>query len=420
MTNRLQQRGWITEIHVPTATAVLALAVVLVTGVVETASAQGQTYRVLYSFNGTPDGAGPLAGLIRDSAGNLHGTTESGGPIEFQCGTVFTVDLTGKERVLYYFTGYTDGCSPEYGRLFRDAAGNLYGTASGGGIYDYGTIFKVNYSGNVKVLYTFTGTPDGKYPYAGLVRDPAGNFYSTTVAGGDASCSGGYGCGTVFKLDATGKETVLYAFAGGTDGAYPYAGVVRDVQGNLYGTTSAGGDASCNPPYGCGTVFKVDATGKETVLHTFTGGTDGEIPYAGLVRDSAGNLYGTTSYGGDPACTSFGNSGCGTVFKLDATGKETVLYAFTDGTDGALPFAGLVMDVAGNLYGTAYAGGAHTDGTVFKVGATGTETVLYSFTGERGGSGPAGGLLRDSAGNLYGTTDGGGAAALGLVFKLKP
>src|SRR5271157_918656 len=188
------------------------------------------------------------------------------------------------------------------------------------------------------VLYTFTGSPDGAHPAASLLRDAQGNLYGTTSAGGDPACTNG--CGTVFKVDATGKETLLYTFTGGADGAKPLSSLVQDAQGNLYGTTHWGGDPVCTN--GCGTVFKVDTTGKETVLHTFTGSPDGAIPLSGLVRDAQGNLYGTTGYGGA--------SDNGTVFEVDTTGKETVLYSFTGtGGDGAGPDAGLVRDAQGSL-----------------------------------------------------------------------
>src|SRR5439155_2369757 len=175
--------------------------------------------------------------------------------------------------------------------LIRDSAGNLYGTTCCGGTFNYGIVFKVDTSGNETGLYSFTGGADGASPlYVALLRDGAGNLYGTTQNGGDTSCDPPYGCGTVFKLDSAGNETVLYSFVGGTDGQYPLAGVIRDASGNFYGTTSRGGSA------GAGTVFKLNPrTGKETVLYTFQSGpTDGDAPYAGLVMDSTGNLYGTT------------------------------------------------------------------------------------------------------------------------------
>src|SRR5271157_3096218 len=184
------------------------------------------------------------------------------------------------------------------------------------------------------VLYTFTGSPDGEAPYGGLVLDAQGNLYGTTSQGGDPACTNG--CGTVFKVDTTGKETVLYSFTGGTDGAIPYAGLVPDAQGNLYGTTSQGGDPACTN--GCGTVFKVDTTGKETVLYSFTGGADGAIPYAGLARDAPGNLYGTTQRGGDLLACTGPTNGCGTVFKLTvvAPTTTTIVSSENPATFGAI------------------------------------------------------------------------------------
>jgi uncharacterized repeat protein (TIGR03803 family) len=223
------------------------------------------------------------------------------------------------------------------------------------------------------VLYRFKGYPtDGASPGAGLIRDPAGNFYGSTPAGGDSTnCFPG--CGVVFKLDSTG-ETVLYNFKGtSTSGANPQAGLIRDSAGNLYGTTYNGG--TC-----CGVIFKMDTTGAETVLYSFKGGADGAFPEAGLIRDSAVNLYGTTLAGG-------GVSGAGVVFKLDTTGTQTVLHRFK-GLDGANPQAGVIGDSAGNLYGTTQYGGASNYGVVFKVDTTGVETVLYGFTGGRTGQTP--------------------------------
>ena len=251
------------------------------------------------------------------------------------------------------------------------------------------------------VIYSFTGGSDGADPLAGLVRDGVGNLYGTTYAGGD------YGAGTVFRLDTTGKESVLHSFSGGPDGGYPYAGLILDAAGNLYGTADAGG------AHNYGAVFKVPAGGTEGVLYSFTGtGGDGVNPLAGLVRDGAGTLYGTTASGGA--------SGLGTVFKLSAGGAETVLHSFRGGADGEYPEAGLVQDGVSNLYGTTYAGGASGFGTVFKIDATGNDTVLYSFRGGADGEYPAAGLVQDAAGNLYGTTNSGGASGDGIVFKISP
>ncbi len=359
------------------------------------------TEQVLHSFTGGTDGAYPEAGLVRDAAGNLYGTTAHGGAYGY--GTVFRVSASGTETVLHSFTyNGTDGVDPEAG-LVRDTAGNLYGTTAQGGAYTYGTVFEVSASGTETVLHSFTGGADGASPYAGLVRDAAGNLYGTTVSGG------AYNYGTVFEVSASGTETVLHSFTGGTDGRNPGAGLVRDAAGNLYGTTAYGGS------YSNGTVFEVSASGTETVLHSFTGGTDGAYPGEGgpgLVRDAAGNLYGTTGEGGA--------YNYGTVFEVSASGAETVLYSFTGGAYGEYPAAGLVRDAAGNLYGTTVDSGIGAFGTVFEVSASGTETVLHSFTGGTDGASPRAGLVRDAAGNLYGTTVDGGAYTYGTVFEVTP
>jgi uncharacterized repeat protein (TIGR03803 family) len=352
-----------------------------------------------------------------DAAGNLFGTTEYGEGV----GTLFELDKTGMEVVSIVLLNY-----PLAG-LIRDRAGNFYGTTSAGGgpgkcgHYGCGTVFKVSPNTfKVVVLHHFRGGNDQISPgYGPLVRDAAGTLYGTTL-GGIGGC-----CGTVFKIDKARKLTVLHTFAGGADGLRPAAGVIRDEQGNLYGTTSEAGTVNSNCPFGCGTLFKIDPSGKETVLHSFTGGADGEYPLGALVRDGVGNLYGPTVFGGNGNCPQE-QLGCGTVFKLDTSGNETVLYSFTGGADGAFPQAGFVRDTAGNLYGTAKNGGnlnctvykSSGCGVVFKLDATGKETVLYTFSGADG-AGPAASLLRDKKGNLYGTTLSGGNG-YGVVFKLTP
>ncbi len=264
---------------------------------------------------------------------------------------------------------------------------------------------------NEVVIHTFTGGSDGANPYAGLVPDSTENLYGTTVNGGGSNaCSGG--CGTVFKVTSSGKESILYSFAGGTDGANPYGGLIRDTRGNLYGTTVDGGSY-------VGTVFEVTPGGVETLLHTFGSSStgDGSAPYAGLLADPKGNLYGSTFSGGSQCTTS---GGCGTVFQVAPTGIETVLYSFAGGTDASFPFCSLVWDTDGNLYGTTIFGGTYNQGAVFRVSPSGTETVLYSFTGGDDGGQPAAGLVRDPKGNLFGTTQKGGAFGDGTVFQITP
>jgi uncharacterized repeat protein (TIGR03803 family) len=241
-----------------------------------------------------------------------------------------------------------------------DSAGNVYGTTFIGGTSGAGTVFKVDSKKTESVLYNFTGGVDGKWPYAGLIADKNGNLYGTTERGGDLNCSGGFGCGIVFKLDSSGVETVLYNFVGGADAQYPIENLIEDKNGNFYGVTEYGGDLSCSAfNNGCGTVFKVNSQGSETVLYSFTGSTDGQYPVARLVQDKMGNLYGTTYSGGA--------KGYGTIFKLNSSGHKTLLYSFGNGAEGAYPLAGLIMDSAGNLYGTTSAGGKHGFGTVFKL-----------------------------------------------------
>src|SRR5271166_3879137 len=330
-------------------------------------------YTMLYTFTGA-DGEFPLGNVIRDREGNLYGTTFNGGDLSAcngsGCGTVFKVDKSGKETVLYSFTGGTDGAYPATG-LLRDETGNVYGTTvMGGDLSGFcpgfpapgcGVVFKVDPTGKETVLYTFTGSADGYAPYGDLLRDEAGNLHGAASNGGDVSgfCgdlvlnkTGFLGCGTIFKLDQNGKFTVLHTFNGADGGPFPDGWLVRDNEGNLYGMSGNGGELSACSGLGCGVVFKVDRRGKETVLYRFTGGADGAETFAGVIRDEVGNLYGTTYLGG-AFSGSCGSVGCGVVFKLDPTGKETVLYTFTGGADGANPNAGLLLDDMRNLYGTA-------------------------------------------------------------------
>jgi uncharacterized repeat protein (TIGR03803 family) len=364
------------------------------TGVVYKLDASGQE-TVLHNFTGGTDGLSPYAGVTRDSAGNLYGTTTNGGTSN--AGVVYKLDAASHETVLYNFTGGADGGHP-YAGVIGDSAGNLYGTALDGGTSNAGVVYKLDAAGHETVLYNFTGGADGRYPYAGVIRDSAGNLYGT------ASWAGSPIAGLVYKLDATGHQTVLYTFTGGDDGGSPRSGVMRDAEGNLYGTTVTGGTG-----YG-GVVYKLDAAGHETVLYNFTRGADGGAPNAGVIRDSAGNFYATTQMGG--------SAGLGVVCKLDATRHETVLYSFPGPVDGSYPRTGVIRDSAGNLYGTTDNGGTANVGVVYQLSATGRQTVLHTFTGGADGGYPYGGLIRDSTGNLYGTTNQGGAAGVGVVYKL--
>ncbi len=299
--------------------------------------------------------------------------------------------------VLHSFKGKKDGAHGDAG-LVLDKQGTLYGTTSGDNSQYFGTVYKIDSGGKETVLHNFTDHKDGGIPFSDLILDSDGNIYGTTSAGGT------HNAGTVFELSSSGHETILHNFTGGSDGGVPDAGVIRDSAGNFYGTASAGGTS------GNGVVFKLDSAGHETVLYSFSGGTDGALPAAPLVSDDAGNLYGTAAEGG--------NSGAGVVFKLDSAGNETVLYSFSGGNDGAFPLAGLVRDSAGNLYGAALEGGRANNGTVFRLAANGKFTVLHSFKARSDGTFPHGGLARDTAGNLYGTTLEGGKYGLGTVFEL--
>lgn len=395
-------------------TTALATSIVFLT----VAAASAQTFTTLHGFTGSTDGGFAFAPLIMDSAGNLYGTTFQGGDHDCDpanpgrgCGVVYRMDSAGNETILYSFRALPDG---EFSRagLVRDNAGNLYGTTAWGGASNAGTVFKLDVSGKETVLYSFTGGKDGGHPYAGLVRDGSGNLYGTTFQGGKLSCviqNSGSGRGVVFKVDKTGKETVLHRFAG-TDGGWPMSDLFRDSQGNLYGTAFTGTTNN-------GTVFKIDNAGKFTVLHRFKSTSDGYNPRSGLVRDSAGNLYGTTESGGA--------SNGGAVYKIDKNGKETILYSFTLGADGGSPEGALILDAAANLYGTTMLGGdlACNGGTgcgaIFKLDPAGHETVLHNFEGTPGEF-PEARLVMDSAGNLYGTTAGNNVANYGSVFKLVP
>jgi len=377
-------------------------------------TAHAQTFTALYDFKNGADGGIPISTLVRDPAGNLYGTAYQGGDIDNcnppqGCGTVFKVSPAGKETVLYAFKSTSNAAYPQ-GGVIRDAAGNLHGTTLLGGPANIGTVFKVDKTGKESVLYNFTGGTDGGNPAGGVITDANGNLYGTTEIGGDLSCQVNQmnGCGVVFKLTKAGKLTVLHRF-NGKDGADPAAPLVRDKSGNLYGTTYAGGGGAL------GVVFKVSDAGKFTVLHTFHG-ADGADSGAGLWRDESGNLYGTTYAGG--------SAGGGTVFEVSNSSKERVLYNFTLGTDGGRPGGGLVRDAAGNFYGTTSLGGdlscnnGSGCGTVFKLDSAGKETVLHNFEDKSDGGFPYQTLLRDSSGNLYGTTPGNLEGNWGSVFKL--
>lgn len=420
------------------------------------------TETVLHTFGAIGDGAFPMGPVIFDKAGNLYGTTEYGGTGIY--GTVFELSPaaggTWTDSILYNFTDESDGGFPVAGVTF-DAAGNIYGTTWYGGDincnndegyrpYGCGTVFELTHNSNgswsESVLQSFDGD-NGEFPLGSVVLDAAGNVYGTTQSGPGLNCE--VGCGTIFKIvpsNGTWTASIVYTFAGGPDGQGPAAGLVEDANGNFYGTT-AGGGSTTGCQYGCGTVFEVSPTKgsiwTEKVLHTFAGsasapyGADGNDPVAGLILDSAGNLYGTASQGGSVAaatrCTGIGRCG-GTIFELAKNSSEkwstSLLYSFTAGGDGLSPNGALVSDSAGNLYGVTEYGGTDDYGSVYELtpknGGGYSEAILYNFTGQSDGGNPTGQLVLDSEGNLYGGTYYGGTpdcaynSGCGVVYELSP
>lgn len=364
------------------------------------------TARVLYSFGATAnDATYPNESIVMDKNGNIFGTSRAGGANAQ--GAAFKIAANGTETLLYSFGATaTDGSEVDSGPIFDPLTpADLIGAASGGGLHGEGDIFEINAAGQPSTLYSFgaTGT-DGITPQATPIADSAGNIYGTTRGGGANNQ------GIVFKIDTAGHETVLYSFgATANDAVAPTTSLITDSAGNFYGTTGAGGAANL------GTVYKIDTKGKETVLHSFgSGSNDGQTPAGTVVMDGSGNLYGGTTAGGA--------NGKGTIYKIDISGNESVLYSFgASASDGIQPVGNLLLDSAGNLYGYTYQGGASNVGTVFMVDPSGKETVLHSFGASASdGQFPfaGGGLILDSAANLYGVTYGGGANNVGAVFVL--
>jgi uncharacterized repeat protein (TIGR03803 family) len=295
---------------------------------------------------------------------------------------------------IYSFTGGYNGANPAYAALVQGSDGNLYGTTHVSGSNGVGTVFQISTNGVLTSSYSFTGGDGGALPAAGLVQASDGNFYGTTARGGNG---GGYsGSGTVFRFSTNGALTNLYSFTGGYDGGEPTSALLQGSDGSLYGTAQYGGSNNL------GTVFKITTNGLLTSLYSFTGGTNGANPYAGLVQGSDGNFYGTTLFGA-----------AGTVFKITTNGALTTLHSFS-GIDGANPYAGLVQGSDGNFYGTTYRGGTHDYGTVFKISTNGALTTLHSFNLGNDGVNPYAGLVQASDGNFYGSTSFGG----GTVFKI--
>lgn len=408
--------------------AILVLTVIALTlSLASTAVAQA-TEDVLYIFTGGQgDGGYPASGLTWDSSGNLYGVTSDWSLSS--AGHVYKLTRDGNfwnYTSIYTLNASTDGADP-YAALTIDSQGNLYGTCTGGGANNKGTVFELTNSGgtwSVSRRYSFTGGADGAIPWGNVILDPQGNVYTTSV-GQDTRSD----YGAVIELTPNGNgwtEQTLHTFTGGNDGAYPFAGLIMDRAGNLYGTTEEGGSN------GDGVVFKLHNTGSgwiETTLYAFTGAAnDGAYPTAGLTFDSVGRIYGTTTY------TNTGFTGNGGVFQLapaptaprsvNQPWQITWLHQF-NGQDGENPLGGVTFDSSGNLYGTTY--NAEAFGNVYKLTPSPwTESVLWTFTGNGTGAHPSYvTLIQDSAGNIYGTTMNSGSAGQyppyggpGVVFEL--
>jgi len=397
---------------------------VLLTTVLLTASVAVASDKVLYSFKGGDDGANPSAGLVADRFGNLYGTTDAGGrgACTEGCGTVFVLSPDPQngnwtKSTIYSFNG-TDGAAPQ-ARLIFDNAGNLYGTAAGGGPAGDGIVFKLappavpGTTWTLTALYKFAGGNDGAYPLSGLVFDTAGNLYGTTLFGGGPPQGG-----IVFQLAPPAvpggdwTESVLYRFTYGSDGANPETGVLVDQQGALYGSTR-----------GPSVVFKLipPSPGQESwtfrSLYQFHGSNDGSE--LNDIIAGRGAIFGSATIGG--------NANHGTVYQLSPQAglwKETTLYNFQGGNDGGLPEGPIFGDPSGKIYGTTYSGGQADGGTVFRLSRSAdgswTKTTLHDFVAQGDGRTPNGGVIKGKGGALYGTTYAGGAYGQGAIFAVAP
>jgi uncharacterized repeat protein (TIGR03803 family) len=374
-----------------------------------TSIASSAQITTLHSFNGT-DGSGPVDSLVQGLDGAFYGTTPSGG--NQNAGTVFKITLGGTLTTLYNFCsvgggGCTDGAGPHAG-LVLASDGSFYGVTFNGGASGNGTVFKITSGGTLTTLHSFAGPPaEGASAVGNLIQATDGNLYGTTTQGG------AFGHGTVFKITRGGKLTTLHSFAGHpSDGDNPVAALVQ-AGGSFYGTTNAGGTGSA------GVIFRMNAKGSVAILDNFSppgSSGDGNSPFAALVQATDGNFFGTTVFGGTNLH--------GTAFRATAGGARTTIYNFcglANCNDGAFPFGVLVAAADGNLYGTTDGNGVNSGGVVFRLTTAGGLTVLYNFcalTSCADGNHPHAGLVQGTDGNLYGTTDAGGANSLGTVFGL--
>jgi len=360
-----------------------------------------QTFTTLVNFNGTNGSQPSYMSLTQGLDGSLFGTTS--GDTAFSMNTIFKMKLDGALTTIYSFSD--DPGSGQYG-LTLATNGTFYGTTQSGGTYGYGSVFSITPTGILNTVYSFTGGADGFNPECTLVQGADGNFYGTTFQGGTYEYYG-----TVFRMTQAGILNTLYSFNDG-DGSGPQGGLIKGTDGDFYGTTMNGINF-------WGTVYKITPNGKLTTLHSFcttVGCPDGEQPQGGVVQGSDGNFYGATLAGGA--------YGGGTIFRVSSAGSFTTIYNFCgqiNCPDGSSPGAGLVEGTDGNFYGTTFYGGSSFQGTAFEVTPSGTETVLHNFCSLSNcadGQYPVGGLVQDTNGMFYGTTDFGGAYNEGTVFSL--
>ena len=386
-------------------------------------TAGASTEKVVWDFKGGSDGSGPWSNyFISDAKGNLYAATAAGGT--YGAGTVFMLTPAGKETILYEFKGQSngDGTGP-HGHLTFDAKGNIYGTTQGGGTNGTGTVYKLSPKTGggwtEKVIYTFSAAgADGTGPSAGMTIAADGTMYSTTPDGG------AFGAGTVFSLKKTStgwKQTVIQNLNGSSNGGYPYEGLMMDAAGNLYGAAPTGGAS------GQGVIYRLSRTKKgwaDKVLHSFTNanGDGSGLYWIDLISDTSGNIYGATSFGGT------NGTGMVWELVFSATKKsysERILYEFgaSGSGDGNNPYGGLAMDSAGNLYGTTLYGGTSNIGTSYKLtkdGTTWKETILHTFAGANDGAQSTGNPYIDAKGRVWGMTETGGTSDLGVVYRITP